>query len=136
MSKPINEMSFEELSEYAVTLPGWKWTDGMLTTRFGRVDGNGDADGIHTSKRDEWEIQCFPDFHDDATRGCLLGMVQDAYGKTVWAEPDTREGGDMILQWTAVSFDGCYATSELGHGPTPVHALIAALAAAPVKESK
>jgi len=143
MSKPINEMTLDELSAYAVTLPGWRWAEGMLTRCRVRVTDGGEDyiigerpcatvnGGGHI---DTIDISGFtPDLTDPATIGCLMALVREACDDPTlhvayWPSPDM--GG---RQW-AVKDGGM--RSHRFRFITEAHALIAALAAAPAKEPK
>lgn len=135
MTKPINEMTLEELAEYAVTLDGWEWMPGM-------VDSYGDI--VVSSPSENWMYVCgrmyeddtkrevaigqevqgtYPDLTDPATLGCVLAMARKKHG------PMSRAICSDIYKWGFVS--GRFAhhyiliDTEL---QTEAHALIAALA--------
>jgi hypothetical protein len=131
MSKPINEMSLEELAEYAVTLEGWEWMPGMLGYRGGSVwvritfACNGPR-----LTRPERAIR--PDLEDPATLGCVLAMVRK---KRAYLVIECRLISDMPNEpnsrpyYRAVSTFG--SESWMVHTDwmqTEAHALIAVLA--------
>ena len=129
-----------DLARRAVACRGWRWTDGALTVSGWRVCSIGankagaqvlnQADGEYwVTAQDE-----LPDLTDPATRGCLLQLVREAWGKQVYAMPIYF--AERITCWLAVVPDP--ATDEWDwtgfDGPDEVSALLAALEAAPGRE--
>ena len=128
--KNINEMTLDELAEYAVTLDAWEWRKGI-------VDRDGD---VVTGKVDEYvyicEQSCIdntyrsvanpyaktrtrPDIEDPATLGCVLAMVRKKYGN------------HAFVRYSVTFDEWCVGTSTdifIDRMPTEAHALIAALA--------
>jgi hypothetical protein len=94
--KNINEMSLKELAEYAVTLPDWRWRPGMRCVFPPQTGGCGaivvprSATLIYGTLKDRqeeiwpyWDVPdgCVPDLDDDATLGCIAGLVDKRMGK-------------------------------------------------------
>ena len=141
MSKPINEMTLDELSAYVVILPGWRWMEGMKIqiNRCGRrmVTVGHDAVRLESGWVSLLDLLTNPTvrvaINDPATIGCLLALAREAWGDPAlhvvyWPSPDM--GGK---QW-AVKSGGMRAAGS--RWQSEAHALIAALAAAPAKEAK
>lgn len=145
-----------DLARRAVACKHWRWDkatgcsirhSGLLNGKpiarlcdiviggYSKKDGFNDRDLIQTIHHLHTLIEpvdVLPDLDDAASRGCLLGMVRQAYApKPVWTEADTRSHGDIPDEWTVHTFDGCYASAQIAHGATEVAALVAALEAAP-----
>jgi len=124
MSKPINQMSLEELAEYAVTLDAWEWMPGMLGYRGGSV-------WVRIISNTQRAIR--PDLSDPATLGCVLAMVRARHGRRtfVHASMGLLDFWCVVCRSPKISPQP-YATHQVkwtidGY-PTEAHALIAALA--------
>lgn len=69
-----------------------------------------------------------PDLTDPATEGCVVAMLDEAYGDW-WVEPSP--GADMrATRWAVYVWNGSL-TRRIAVGATRIEALIAALEAAP-----
>lgn len=145
MTKPINEMTMNELAEYAVTLEGWDWRlvdgaktgDGLRLALWGNdvfVAGPDDENcwsegqvvGVSTlgSYVDSYHIDEGIDLTDPATLGCLLAMVRKYLGsENIHLRHEHDLGWNLVLDepgretWFLES--GLYSTE--------VRAMIAAL---------
>lgn len=75
-----------ELAERAVACKHWRWVAGMQSSHGARYLG-GDcwvdkgAGGVVYADANDGEL---PDLDDPATLGCLLALVREAHGKSVW----------------------------------------------------
>jgi hypothetical protein len=125
-------------------MAGMRW----LLAPTGAPDDWGDR-GRVTSDQDGINGACgahvgsVPDFSDDATKGCLLALVREAWGETAhMVRLQTHDSGgapgdDMVPAcWWALAtgltsrpllVDGCRYVAA----PTEVEALVAALESAP-----
>ena len=122
----------EALGQRALACKGWRWMPGMLGL------------SNQSSSRSIWirivdppmddASECWPDFSDPATLGCLLALVRDAWkvsdlaairsafkdGSVVWSFPHTRELRHELG-----------LTGDYLEGATEAEALVAAWEAAP-----
>jgi hypothetical protein len=119
--KPINEMSMDELAEYAVTLDGWEWMDGVKVAQPNNrgVARIGPTFGSHMTISSDR-----PDLTDPATKGCVLAMVRKKWGHRFYVRPS--KGNPK--HWCAVCQDEERLIWVADGYPTEAHALIAALA--------
>lgn len=134
-------MSDLDLARRAVACKGWRWLPGMRV-----VESRNGCDSLLGWHDDHGWNACaatgawvrfqnadklLPVLRDPATRGCLLQLVREAWGKQVYAVPICYH--ERITHWLAVVPDP--ATDECGwpdfYGADEVSALIAALEAAP-----
>lgn len=135
------DLNLSDLARVAVTLPGWRWMDGMAAywvkpsgTARGRVRAYVDGDGFSwESPRGDftgaWPMpegygECLPDLSDPATFGCLLALVREA-----WSSPDlrVRRVGQRTL-WEVERWDHAQVRYvHVADGPSEVDALVAAL---------
>ena len=94
--KSIHEMTLADLAAYAVTLPSWRWRPGMRCIFPPQTGGSGAVcvprtatliAGTIKDRQEEvwpyWDVPdgCVPDLDDDATLGCIAGMVGKRQGK-------------------------------------------------------
>lgn len=117
------ETKYEALGLRAVACKGWRWMSGMLGL------------SIQSSSRSIWirvvdppnddTAECWPDFRDPATLGCLLALVREAWGASVYLLPDGGwyVKGARIENGSTINLGIC-ATTE-------AEALLAALETAP-----
>ena len=135
----------QALARRAVACKGWRWLPGVLT-QYGRaVETPGVVDEVRinfTAHSAPARLDPLPDLTDPATLGCLLALVREAWGDpTLVVEfrdstvrpgwdgpspllPDTS-GAWLPPRWIIVA--GEVEVEAL----TEVHALVAALEAAP-----
>jgi hypothetical protein len=120
-----------DLARRAVACAGWRWVPGMRSTcgRIVYAAGHVFAVGVYVGDQrvrpscSALAHDALPDFNDDATRGCLLGLVREArhapLGHTV------HVSGEHLWAWRDSSehFTDVY-------GKTEAAALVAALEAA------
>lgn len=122
-----------ELARRFVACKGWGWLPGMLAPRRGRVFGV-DGETLYFAGTDgrfngKWEVyQCLPDLSDALTRAGLLEVVRRA-----WRDPDayvrpSTKGGYVLCSRVC---PGGPTRGEPPRGPSELHALLAALEAAP-----
>ena len=122
-----------ELARRFAACPKWVWLPGMLAPGRGRVCGV-DGGTLFFAGSDgrfngDWEDhQCVPDLADALTRAGLLEVVRRAWGRNAWVRED--ESGwfqcDALFQSPSLG-----TVERLGLGPSELHALLAALEAAP-----
>jgi len=139
----MDEQGWVELGKRAVACKAWRWMPGMLTLRDVRLtwaqhENTGAAFGGGCSDGEPWPTLWgvsgtdpldlngeVPDFRDDATKGCLLALVREAWGLPslgTLLESD-RPGGPKW--WVPqVPLGG-----QHGDCPTEAEALVAALEA-------
>ena len=116
-------MSPADLARRAVACPRWKWMPGMKGVN---------ADGI-TDRLMDWSEagmsnpDITPDLADPATLGCVMALLDGAYGEW-WAEPPASP--NKRGRWAVYVWNG-YLTRRIATGATRTEALIAALEAAP-----
>ena len=110
-----NQMTMDELAEFAVTLDGWEWMTGMLGYRDGSV-------WVRIISNTQRAIR--PDLTDPATLGCVLAMVRAKWGHRFYVRPS--KGNPK--HWCAVCQDDERLIWVADGYPTEAHALIAALA--------
>lgn len=150
--KPINEMTLDELSEYAVTFNWWDWTliggaktkDGLRLALWGDHndvfvagpdDENGWSEGqvvgVSTlgSYVDSYYLHEGIDLNDNATLGCVLAMVRKKHGYGCVTHYD------LELDWGVYDREGGLIVGQGGKDGSAsqyfteeAHALIAALA--------
>lgn len=130
--------SLGELGRRAVACRHWRWMPGMLlqwrtssgVVYRGRVCNIEEPDAVWCEGREDrfdWpELpKCWPDLSDPATLGCLLALVEDAYGTCDLG----GRGHPSDLGFTHRVFpydhDACF------EGRTRAEALVIALEAAP-----
>lgn len=116
-----------KLAKRAVACKGWRWMPGMLPVsddpqdwvpRVGELYAEShNSLGSNDAKR----FGYLPDLDDPATRGCLLALVRDVYGKP------------SIYCYRIGSEGWCVSTPRPCFGATEAEALVAALEAAPEK---
>lgn len=146
-------MNLEELGRRAVACPRWRWMPGMLLqwkpengSRYrGRVcdtwsfedEGALYCEG-HEDRFTREELKAaWPDLSDPATLGCLLALVQEAYGplarfNTGFSDMAAPERAHMVLvhTWTERhKIDD--QKPVVFHGASLAECLVAALEAAP-----
>ena len=123
-------MTPADLARRAVACPQWKWMPGMRWTVFrlapledyaGRIL---DCDG---RAPDSLAFLGLPDLTDPATLGCVMALLDEAYGDW-WAEPPASP--NKRGRWAGYVWNG-YLTRRIATGATRIEALIAALEAAP-----
>ena len=134
------QTSVEELGRRAVACKHWRWMPGMLVRMgdrslrcdvvdLGRPAKSG-SKTIGSIAIEEWEYligtePTVPDLSDPATLGCLLALVEEAYG----ACDLNGRGHPSDLGFThrvyPYDHDACF------EGKTRAEALVAALEAAP-----
>ena len=112
-----------------VKLPGWQWRPGMLWWVGSREDG--DFGRVEDACAEDWAPPdgAWPEPFDPATRGCLLGLVREAWGPLVHAAA-LQAGGWAVWRLTPIG-DHSWRSERVGSGATEWDALCAALAAAP-----
>ena len=139
----MNDKQAKALGLRAVACPGWRWLPGMLA-RWDRPPGAGGQQVLPTAARvadlpmgplslmfclvDPASVYrgSWPDFRDDATRGCLLGRVRAVHDDdSIWPQRILPDRWQMICSRTV------YAT-----GTTEAEALVAALEAAPTSAKR
>ena len=131
------------LGRRAVACPRWKWRPGMSDTdgrRYQWRHENRQVEACSESSEGgiNWEepIGAIPDLSDDATTGAVLGLVRQA-----WCDPTAHtRWSQSAMRWEMLRSDAEWPPSPkwvriLGAGPTEAEALIAALGAAPPKET-
>ena len=123
-----------DLSRRAVACRGWRWMPGMrvFAESLGCDDNTIIPDGYTGNAAELAQLR--PDFRDPATRGCLLQLVREAWGKQVYAMPiyfAERITCRLAVvpdpttdEWDWTGFDG----------PDEVSALLAALEAVPERK--
>lgn len=125
--KEINEMSMDELAEYAVTLPGWKWElcDGIKIkdTRIVVAAVLGGEPKLITH-HGSFATSFRPDLEDPATVGCILAMARERHG----SESRTTCSIDGVWGFVAGRPQSHAIICEI-KSPTEVHALGSALLA-------
>lgn len=132
--------ALEALARRAVACKGWMWMPGargVCGDWSGRVASAGDGSvWWYTAGDPAGHLpvgrEPLPDFDDDATRGCLLAIVREA-----WGDPEisavAMQGYDGDFGWRM------YVPAAVQSGPdqdgfggdTEAEALVAALEAAP-----
>ena len=140
------------LGQRAIVCKGWRWMPGMLIqplpphegerwrlTWAWKNEGGGVQDARTYAKlwalgedgHDPFELgdEWLPDFTDDATKGCLLALVREAWGPDhyVTLTPATPMGG----QWEVSIENNQEDTIAVCLGDSEGGALVAALEAAP-----
>jgi len=119
----------EALGQRAVACKGLRWMAGMLGL------------SNHSSERSIWirvvdppmddTSECWPDFSDPATVGCLLALVREALDPRVWGSPlclaKTKDGWELGYFGHFSSGDWF---SPFDTHSTEAEALVAALEAA------
>lgn len=106
----------QDLARRAVACKHWRWMPGMnIQEVFGswRI--------IHSDAGLLSDGRSLPDLTDPATLGCLLALVREAYGFTLW----------LSLQRTNWTWFVDGISGVLAHGLSEAEALVAALEAAP-----
>lgn len=73
----------------------WKWMPGMRYirphyTHYHRVSEYEVENGY------EWDDDCFPDWRDPATLGCLLEQVRWRHGAECWTEYRSGQGWRVV----------------------------------------
>ena len=123
--KNINEMTLDELAEYAMTLPDWEWMPGMLTTADVRITCADSVGGVYSDGGEWFQFEfdilggSRPDLTDSATVGCVMAMVRK------------KHGNHAFVRYSVTFDEWCVGTSTdifIYGMPTEAHALIAALA--------
>ena len=74
----MSDRTAEEWGRIAVSLPGWRWMEGMLAPcgGYGRLDED-DVGSNPTYRLDFAKGNPWPDPNDPATGGCLLALLGD-----------------------------------------------------------
>ncbi len=134
------------IAQRFVACKRWEWLPGMLTGTGLRVDGVGYKGRpmrvVWGTGLDSWTRQrteCYdspsdgthdvPDLNDDATRGCVLGLVRKAWGEPrAYAFPRVTRPGWSCVVYTTIR--GIYGPHQF-EAATEAEALFAALEAAP-----
>jgi hypothetical protein len=146
----VSNVQFIALGTHAISIPDWRWAEGMLTV--GLKEGGGllegwcrllrVEDGVPTSWTTEdsdivgeadgtFDAYCesIPVLTDDATVGCIEALVVKKHGPDTYCIPRFENG--VVLGWTVQSlrlYDGRYlAGYGWPSGTTKVEALLAAL---------
>ena len=121
-----------ELARRAIACDGWRWMHRMVDTEG--ITYLGVYDTVHLfagCERESWRDTLdgtLPDLTDDATIGCVLALVREAWGDPLAHVAPTFEGG------THTGYR-CWLSRYLTlwfEGDTERAALVAALEAAPV----
>ena len=114
---------FEELGRRAVACKRWRWMPGMLGLS-NKSSSRSIWIRIVDPPRDD-ASECWPDFSDPATLGCLLALVRQEWGPCVNITPTAG----WVLQGARLPAGG---TINLGIvGTTEAEALVKALEVAP-----
>ena len=118
-----------DLARRAVACEVWRWMPGMRYLTF-------DAGHRYACRVNESGVlgQCIdplPDLTDDATIGCLLALVREAFG-----DPELVAAADIYdprrpSRWRAESFDARGRWRASFWGATEAEALVSALEHAP-----
>lgn len=126
----FSEIYERALAERAIACKKWCWGAGMLISippqkgsekrSFRRIV---EGDQIVANSG------CYPVFNDAATRGCLLGIVRQAYGKeaTLILSDVVSEPGKPTM-WCVTAGNN---SKSKKYYPSEVEALVAALEEAP-----
>ena len=126
----MNEEQMIDLARRAVACNGWRWVRGMLRQDDYRYIGSGvwarwsDVHSLTTALHAPGQL---PDLADAATQGCIIALLDEAYGEW-WAEPPASP--NKRGRWAVYVWNG-YLTRRIATGATRTEALIAALEAAP-----
>ena len=114
-----------ELARRAIACDGWRWMHRMVDTEG--ITYLGVYDTVHLfagCERESWRDTLdgtLPDLTDDATIGCVLALVREAWGMPRLVAIPQPDGGWAVWGLTCVA-----------SGHTERAALVAALEAAPV----
>lgn len=119
-------------------LPKFEWRPGMLVKQYGTPNERGFR--VHTCKGQlieykglgftcpaAWTDPGWPDLHDHATQGAIVGLLEDVTGKTIYVEYCWSLSG-LRSSWRVFSppDNPCGVPTEHGRGDTREAALEAA----------
>ena len=139
MGADMTDEEWKKLGNLAEHCERFRWLPGMLgrygnkcrprLTEESRVPGRLFTPGPHGT---------WPDFRDPATLGCLLELVRDVVAfDEVWVARDCyadsitgRSAATLRESWTVYGERSHDFVRQIASGPTPAHALVAALEAA------
>lgn len=137
----MSDADWLALGERATRCSGWRTLPGMLRmdgTRVVAVDEPVPCDGVVWEPGGERDVGALvyatmtvpPDLRDDATKGCLLALVRQAWEGRAFVSVIHPVAESMGEPWGArvVDYRGDYLVRGLG-GTTEGEALVAALEA-------